>query len=78
MKKTIEQILLDSLKGKHVTAYGYAGYDNSDVVKFSGFVRGLEIGWTNETAFAIISLDTGKESFEKHEIDLVGEYLEVC
>ncbi len=74
MKKTIEQILLDSLKDKHVTVYAYINPNPS----FSGFVRDLKIKVEWESTYVILSVDTGKEKLEKFEIDFTDYYLEVC
>ena len=55
MRKTIEQILLDSLKDKHATVY----YGNSDVYNFSGFVRDVKVQINWDYTSVILSVDTG-------------------
>lgn len=74
MRKTIEQILLDSLKDKHATVY----YGNSNVYNFSGFVRDVKVQTNWDYTSVILSVDTGKEKLEIYEVDLLDETFEIC
>lgn len=72
--KTIEQILLDSLKDKHVTGY----YLNYSTPCFSGIVHGVRISLDFEYGSVVnFTLNTG-DGFEHYEYALKDIKLDIC
>lgn len=72
--KTIEQILLDSLKDKHVTGY----YMNCRVPFFSGIVHDIRILLNFDCDSVVnFTLNTG-DGFEHYEYALKDVKLDIC
>ena len=76
MRKTIDTILLDALKGKHITAY-VKGFNN-EKPPFSGTVFDIKIVDSDDTHLEF-RLETGAECHVTEEVWLDTDIsFEVC